>query len=284
MSKGKTMQDQIVVITGASDGVGAATARALHTLGARLVIVGRSPEKTKVIADELQSDYFVADFARFADVRELATKLLKRYPKIDVLMNNAGLIWNNRTTTVDGHEMTFQVNHLSPFLLTTLLKKRLIDSQARIINTSSKGNNFKRAHVILDDLEHERSYDALSAYTTSKLENIMFTKELVRRWGSYGVHAVSFHPGDVASSFGKQGTLAVRLFMKSPLKKFLLISPEEAADTPVWLASSRPDVDWKSGDYYVKRQSSVYNSQADDEELSAALWRVSEKLVVESVS
>jgi NAD(P)-dependent dehydrogenase (short-subunit alcohol dehydrogenase family) len=107
----------------------------------------------------------------------------------------------------------------------------------------------------------------------------MFTKELARRWGKYGVSTVAFHPGDVASNFGEKGTLAVRLFMKSPLKRFLLISPEEAADTPTWLASSTPEVDWQSGDYFVKRKAAPYNLQADDQEVCKALWDVSTELV-----
>lgn len=279
MSGLATLKGQTIVITGASDGVGAATARALHARGATVVIVGRSPQKTKSVAGELHADYYIADFAQLDDVRALAAKLLKNYPKIDVLINNAGLLWNKRTTTVDGHEMTFQVNHLAPFLLTNLLKQRLIDSKTRIINTSSKGNNFKRARVELDDLEHARTYDALGAYTTSKLENIMFTKELARRWGKYGVSAVTFHPGDVASSFGAKGTPAVRLFMKSPLRRLLLITPEEAADTPTWLASTTPEVDWQSGKYYVKRKAAPYNPQADDQAVCEALWDASAKLV-----
>jgi NAD(P)-dependent dehydrogenase (short-subunit alcohol dehydrogenase family) len=279
MNEPISLKGQTIIITGASDGVGAATARILHKRGAKVVIVGRSPQKTRAVAAELHTDYYVADFACLDDIRILATALFKNYPKIDVLINNAGLIWNKRTTTVDGHEMTFQVNHLAPFLLTNLLKQRLIDSHARIINTSSKGNNFKRAHVDLNDLEHERSYDALDAYTTSKLENIMFTKELARRWGRYGVSTASFHPGDVASSFGTQGTLAVRLFMKSPLKHILLISPEEAADTPTWLASTKPGVDWQSGEYYVKRKAAPYNAQADDQAICEGLWQASAKSV-----
>lgn len=274
------LKGQTIIITGASDGVGAATARALHKRGAKVVVVGRSPQKTRAVAAELHADYYIADFTHLDDVRTLAATLLKNYPKIDVLINNAGLIWSKHTVTTDGHEITFQVNHLAPFLLTNLLKQRLIDSHSRIINTSSKGNNFKRAHVDLNDLEHEASYDALSAYTTSKLENIMFTKELARRWSKYGVSVASFHPGDVASSFGTQGTLAVRLFMKSPLKHFLLISPEEAADTPTWLASTKPGVDWQSGEYYVKRKAAPYNSQADDQVICEGLWQASAKSVL----
>ena len=150
------MSERTIVITGASDGIGAAAARALAASGDRVVIVGRSPQKTEAIAAELGADHFIADFTRLADVRALAAELLRRYPRIDVLANNAGGIMGARELTADGHEKTLQVNHLAPFLLTTLLMDRLIESRASVINTSSAANRFGRLN--LDDLGNARKY------------------------------------------------------------------------------------------------------------------------------
>src|SRR5512133_564318 len=179
------MNERTIVITGASDGIGAAAARALGIAGDRVVIVGRSPQKTEAIAAELGVDHFVADFSRLDEVRTLASDLLKRYPRIDVLANNAGGIMGDRELTVDGHEKTMQVNHLAPFLLTTLLMDRLLASRAAVINTSSAANRFGR--INLDDLDNERKYSANKAYGDAKLANILFTRELHRRYSASGI-------------------------------------------------------------------------------------------------
>jgi NAD(P)-dependent dehydrogenase (short-subunit alcohol dehydrogenase family) len=177
-----------IVITGASDGLGAAAAKRLSGSGEDVVVVGRSPQKTKAVATELGADYLVADFTDLAQVRALAEELLARYPRIDVLANNAGGFMGEREVTVDGHEKTFQVNHLAPFLLTTLLLDRLVESQASVLNTSSK------------------------AYGDAKLENILFTKELHHRYHAAGISTAAFHPGSVASNFGNEaGSRMIRL-------------------------------------------------------------------------
>jgi NAD(P)-dependent dehydrogenase (short-subunit alcohol dehydrogenase family) len=165
------MLQRTIVITGASDGIGAAAARKLSSLGEKVVVVGRSREKTAAVAKEIGSDFFVADFARLDDVHALAAALLAKYPKIDILANNAGGIMGNREETVDGHEKTFQVNHLAPFLLTKLLMARLVESKAVVINTSSVANQLF-GHIDIDDLEARTGYSPNKAYGDSKLARV----------------------------------------------------------------------------------------------------------------
>jgi NAD(P)-dependent dehydrogenase (short-subunit alcohol dehydrogenase family) len=274
---GLMMAKKTIIITGASDGIGASAARALHQKGVRVVIVGRSLEKTKAIATELGVDFFTADFDDLSQVRVLAADLLSKYECIDVLLNNAGLTWNDRTITKDGHEIIFQVNHLAPFLLTNLLKDRLIASRASIIITSSVGHKF--GHVNLGDLESEHKYSALNAYSTSKLENIMFMKELARRWGPQGISTAAFHPGNIASNFGSNAKGFIYLLYNSPMKYLFLTTPEKGADTLVWLAGSEPGRDWVSGEYYFKRKINKPSKEALDPVLAGKLWDISAQLV-----
>ncbi len=274
------MTGRTIIITGASDGIGAAAARELTLGGDRVVIVGRSPSKTEAVAAELGADFFVADFADLEQVRALAAQLLERYPRIDVLANNAGGIMGAHESTVDGHEKTFQVNHLAPFLLTTLLIDRLVESQASVINTSSAANSLF-GKIDLDDLDAEKKYSANKAYGDAKLANILFTMELHRRYHDQGISTAAFHPGVVATNFSTSSTSIMRLVYKTPLKRFLL-SPEQGADTLVWLATTRPGTDWASGRYYEKRSITGANRQAYDPELAAGLWERSEAMVSEA--
>ncbi len=269
------MNGQTVVITGASSGIGAATARQLHAFGANVVAVGRSPEKTRAVANSLGADYFLADFARLSEVRALGQTLLARYPRIDVLMNNAGALMGRRTLTEDGHERTFQVNYLAQYLLTSLLMPRLIESKARIINSSSTANNFNR--VSLRNLESQWGYTAFFAYCVTKLMGIMHAKELQQRYGAHGISAVAFHPGIVATSWAREGRGPVALIYNSFLKHALL-TPEQGADTMIWLASKTPDVDWLPGGYYANRSLSGYNPQANDGRVAQKLWEISETM------
>lgn len=264
-----------IIITGASDGIGRAAARALGKAGHTVVVVGRSPEKTRAIAEELGSCWHIADFARLNDVRRLADELLERYPVIDVLCNNAGGIMGPRRTTADGHEMTFQVNHLAPFLLTKLMLPRLIASKATVVATSSSVN--RRGRTQLDDLDGQRKYSAIGAYSAAKLANIIFTRELHRKYSDVGVAAVSFEPGPVASNFGAGSTLLMRLVYHTVANRFLL-SPEEGADTLVWLAGSSPGVDWSPGLHYGKRKSVNANHLAEDTALGEGLWEHTERM------
>lgn len=270
-----------IIITGASDGIGAEAARQLHASGANVVIVGRSPERTKAIADELDVPYYLADFSKLASVRKLAADLRRDYKHIDVLVNNAGGIFGKREMSEDGHELTLQVNHLAPFLLTTLLMDVLIDSKATVINTSSIANKILSKFDI-NDLENEQRYSPNAAYGNAKLANILFTKELHSRYHDSGISTAALHPGNVATSFAKNSTSILRYLYTTFLKKFFLITPQEGADTIVWLASSTPGTDWESGEYYIKRKvSDQVNPVALDSDAAKQLWEWSEKAVSE---
>jgi NAD(P)-dependent dehydrogenase (short-subunit alcohol dehydrogenase family) len=263
---------RVVVVTGASDGIGAAAARLLARRGDSVVVVGRSPGKTRAIAAETGAEYHVADFAALDQVRDLAAALQARHPRIDALVNNAGLIAGaRRTVTADGHELTFQVNHLAPFLLTMLLKDRLAAAQGRVITTSSSAGTSRSAAVVLDDLDMTGSYSSPRAYRASKLANVLFTRELARRWGPLGLSAAAVHPGPVRSHFGRSGPPAIRLIANSPLR-WAWRSPERGADTLVWLSASVPGTDWQSGGYFADRKPATANPAADDPDLAAGLW------------
>lgn len=267
-----------VVITGASDGIGAAAARRLKTLGHTVAVVGRSPEKTAAVAREIGADHFVADFTELDQVRTLATRLLQKYPRIDVLANNAGGIFGDRTRTADGFEKTFQINHLAPFLLTNLLLDRLIESDASVIQTSSAAARlFGRVDV--DDLDNDWKFTPNKAYGDAKLENILFSKELHTRFHDQGLSAAAFHPGVIATSFASGSTSPMRLFYTNPLAKMLMGGADKGARTLVWLAQGTPGTDWQSGGFYEKQKPGKTNPQADDVDLARRLWERSAELV-----
>lgn len=267
---------KVVVITGASDGIGAAAARELHRRGAEVVPVGRSPEKTRAIAAELGVEPLVADFASLAEVRRLAADLLARCPRIDVLANNAGGTWPKRQLTVDGHELTFQANHLAMFLLTELLRERLVQSApARVIVTSSSAHRAGRL-ADLDDLDREKGYKVNRVYGTSKLLNILYTRQLATSFAGTGVTAYSFHPGSVATKFGRDQAL-VRFAYQGPIRVFFK-TPEQGADTLVYLATA-PTEELANGGFYFKRKLWTMSADAKDEAAPARLWAMSEELV-----
>jgi NAD(P)-dependent dehydrogenase (short-subunit alcohol dehydrogenase family) len=272
------MSQRTVVITGASDGIGAAAARALRDRGDRVVVVGRSPDKTRAVARELGTTYHLADFAVLDDVRRLAAALRESHPRIDVLAHNAGALMGPRSLTADGFERTLQVNHLAPFLLTHLLLDTLLASRARVITTSSVGARWF-GHLDIDDLGNERAYSARKAYGDSKLANILFTRELHRRHHADGLTSAAFHPGGVATNFAAETTDAMRWVYRTPLARLALTSPEKGADTLVWLATAEPGVDWRSGGYVERRRPARTNPQADDERLAADLWDRSARML-----
>ena len=272
------MPQRTVVITGASDGIGAAAARALRERGDEVVVVGRSPDKTRAVARTIGAAHHTADFAVLDDVRALADTLRAEHPRIDVLVNNAGALMGPRERTVDGLERTLQVNHLAPFLLTHLLLDTLLDSRARVITTSSVGARWF-GHLDLDDLENDRAYSPRKAYGDSKLANILFTRELHRRFHRDGLTSAAFHPGGVATNFAAETSDTMKWVYRTPLARFVLISPEKGADTLVWLATAEPGREWRSGGYYEKRRPARTNPQADDERLAAAFWERSAQLV-----
>ena len=276
---------RVVVVTGASDGVGEAAALALARTGDQVVVVGRSPAKTRAVAASVGAAagspvrHHTVDFADLGQVRELAAELAATNERIDVLVDNAGLIAGRRTVTGDGHELTMQVNHLGPYLLTRLLRDPLVAAGGRVIVTASAAGSGSRAGIFdLDDLENEKDYTPLRAYARSKLANVVFARELANRWGPDGVTAASFHPGLVRSRFGSSSTLLVRVVLASPVR-LLMRSPENGADTMVWLATSTPKVDWRSGGYYADRSPAQTHPQADDPVVAAELWNRSADLV-----
>ncbi|OBF56182.1 SDR family NAD(P)-dependent oxidoreductase [Mycolicibacterium monacense] len=274
------MAGRTIVITGASDGVGAAAAKRLSRSGENVVVVGRSPQKTAAVADALEADSFVADFSDLAQVRDLAQRLLDAYPRIDVLANNAGGMMNTRETTVDGFEKTFQVNHLAPVLLTTLLLDRLVQCRASVLNTSSMANKFVRTGF--DDLDAVQKQSGSVAYSSSKLANILFTKELHRRYHGAGISTAAFHPGPVASNFSAEvDNPMFGVIYRSPLRHLALIGTEQGSDELVWLASATPGVDWRSGEYYHKHKVAKANKLADDAGMAERLWENSLELLGE---
>ena len=272
------MANRTIIITGASDGIGAAAARKLKAHGENVVVVGRSEEKTKAVAAEIGADYFLADYTRFADVRKLASDLKAKYPHIDVLMNNAGGIFGDRNRTIDGFEKTLQVNHLSPFLLTNLLMDTLISSKAAVIQTASVAAR-RYGHLDLDDLNNDKKQSATKAYGDSKLANILFTVELHRRFHDQGLSAASFHPGNVATSFASDTTSLMRFVYITPLKHLVLIGPDKGSVTMVWLAEGTAGTDWQSGKYYAKKKIARSNKQAYDAVLAKSLWEKSASMV-----
>ena len=269
------MTAKTIVITGASDGIGAAAARKLKASGHQVVVVGRSRQKTAAVANEIKAPFLIADFADLSEVRNLANSLLAEYPRIDVLANNAGGIFGTREKTVDGFEKTFQVNHLAQFLLTHLLRQKLMSSNATVINTASKAAKLW-GNIDLKDLNNDFNFRPRKAYGDAKLANILFTRELERRYGSQGISAVAFHPGTVATNFAADSTSWIRLAYHSPFKRLAgLISPQMGAQQLVWLAESEPQIDWQPGEYYEKGKIGRTNKQALDTVLAREFWDIS---------
>ncbi len=262
-----------IVLTGASSGIGAVAARELAKIGWDVAVVGRNPERTAAVATAVGGTPFLADYDRLQDVRDLANALLSKYKTIDVLANNAGGLVGRRGLTADGHERTFQHNHLAPFLLTALLTDRLSASNARVIGTASVANRF--GSVRLDDLEWKRRpyLGGWRAYGTSKVETILFARELARRTS---LTAYSFHPGSVRTAFGTDTTLG-RFAMQ--LAAVTQISPEAGAAPLIQLASN-PSIDAPNGTYFDGLQAGgATTAQGNDLRLAAALWDASAALV-----
>jgi NAD(P)-dependent dehydrogenase (short-subunit alcohol dehydrogenase family) len=261
-----------VVLTGASSGIGAAAARELHDRGATVVPVGRDPERVARIAEEVGDEGLVADFASLAGVRRLADELLERYERIDVLANNAGALFTSRRVTPDGYEQTFALNHLAPFLLTSLLIERLRESGARVVTTASDAHT--SGALDLDDLQCERSFRAMRTYSTSKLCNVLFTRELAKR--EPDVTATCFHPGLVRTGWGKNDGLLYRLGLTA-ISPFMR-SPERGARSLVWLALSDEAAEL-DGAYVQDEKVRAPSAAAQDDVLAVALWQASEELV-----
>lgn len=265
-----------VLITGATNGIGLAAARELARRGAQLAIVSRNEAKGAATAAQLpgETDVLYADLSKRASVRKLASEVLERYPRIDVLVNNAGAIFEQRELTEDGIERTWALNHLAPFLLTNLLLERLKQSApARVITTASDAH--KGAKLPFDDLAAERRYSGrgYGRYGETKLANILFTKELARRLEGSGVTANCFHPGLVATGFNRNNGLLMRASMA--LVKPFSRNAEKGAETLVWLADSDDVPD--SGGYFVDEKPATPTREAQDMDAARRLWEVSEE-------
>jgi len=269
------------LVTGANSGIGLEIARGLAARGARVLMVARDADRGEAarveVAESTGNDsveLLLCDLSSQRQVRELAAEVLDRCGELHLLVNNAGLTLGERTLTEDGIETTFAVNHLAPFLLTELLRERLVASApARVVTVASDAH--RGSKIDFDDPSGERKFSAWGAYGQSKLANILFTTELAQRLEGTGVTATCLHPGVVRTGFGRQGPAFIRFFLK--IGGLFLLTPERGADTAVWLASSS-DVDGASGGYYEKRRIATSSRAARDSESARRLWRLSERL------
>jgi NAD(P)-dependent dehydrogenase (short-subunit alcohol dehydrogenase family) len=277
------MKNKIVLITGATNGIGKAAALEIAKQGANLILVGRDKAKTETVANELRGasgnkniEFLLADLSSQRDIHKLAADFKAKHSRLDVLINNAGGFFDTRQTTVDGLEYTFAFNHLGYFLLTNLLLDTLkASSPARIINVSSGAQALGK--IVWDDLQLSKNYGGMKAYYQSKLANVMFTYELAKHLINTGVTVNALHPGVVNSGFGS-GVGGFAGFAFGLIKRFQAISPEQGADTVVYLATS-PEVEGVTGKYFDKRKEKKTNPLSYDDAANKRLWEESAKLV-----
>jgi retinol dehydrogenase-14 len=276
------MTGRTVLVTGATGGIGKATAVGLATLGAHVAITGRDAGRTDAAAREIRAaggervDTFVADLSDQSQVRGLAAEILQRLPRIDVLVNNVGGFWNTRHVTADGLERTFALNHLAPFLLTNLLLDRLQQSAAaRVVTVSSNAQGMGR--IDFDDLQGQRSYSGARAYNQSKLANVLFTYELAKKLQGTFVTANALHPGVVRTSFGAEDPASVQRFLVPFVRPFMK-SPTQGAATSIHLASA-PDLQHVTGRYFADGKEKRSAEGSYDQAAAARLWQVSADLV-----
>ena len=271
-----------VIITGASDGIGAAAARGLNKAEYNLYLVGRNKAKTAKVANEVDAPYFTADFSQLDQVRHLA-ELLQRTlgdQKIDILVNNAGGLFGTHALTNDGFERTIQVDYLAPFLLTQLLMPNFNSNQAVVINTSSIAHQLF-GHINLNDLNNShKKYKGTKAYGDAKLANILFANELDRRFHKNGLSAVSFHPGVIRTNFANDKKSWMYRIYHTMLNKVVMQSAQEGGDTLRFFIEGTPGETWESGAYYNKRaKAKKVNPQVNDLTLQQQLWDKTQKLL-----
>jgi NAD(P)-dependent dehydrogenase (short-subunit alcohol dehydrogenase family) len=270
------MRGKTIVITGGTSGIGEVAAVALAKIGARIILVAQDKSRGDATLARLRdsapgiahSVYF-ADLLRLAEMKRVASQIADHESRIDILINNAGALFATRQLTEDGLERTFALNHMAYFVMTEGLRERLsAASPARIINTASAAH--QGATLDFDDLQSAKSFGPMKAYARSKLNNILFTRELARRLQGTGVTANCLHPGFVATRFGDQsGALLSRLVW---LAKFFAISPAKGAETIVYLASS-PDIVETTGQYFYKSVPTTPSSWAQDDRSALLLWQ-----------
>lgn len=275
-----SMHGRLCLITGATSGIGRATALALAGMGAELVLLARDREKAEATAADARAagapavDLLIADLGVQREVRRAAAEFLASGRPLHVLINNAGVVNLQRTLTADGLEATFAVNHLAYFLFTTLLLERLrASAPARIVNVSSEAHRF--APLDFDDLQNERRYRTMRVYGQSKLANILFTTELARRLEGSGVTANSLHPGAVATRLGTNNGAWARVLIR--LLRPFFRSPDDGAATSIHLATAA-ELASVSGRYFANRREKTPSAAARDGEAARRLWAVSEAL------
>lgn len=275
------MHGKVIVITGATSGIGQVAAERLGGMGARLVLVARDKMRSEAALARLRErapgiahSVHYADLSRLAEMKRVADEIAAAEPRIDVLINNAGALFNSRQVTEDGLELTFALNHVAYFVLTHGLRERLIASTpARVVNTASDAH--RGAKLDFDDLQSANGYSGFKIYGRSKLCNILFTRELARRLASTGTTANCLHPGFVATRFGDQSGGLLSYVVR--IAKTFAISPETGADTIVYLASS-PDVADVSGGYFYKCRPATLSKEAEDDAAAKRLWCETAKL------
>jgi retinol dehydrogenase-14 len=276
------MVGKTVLITGATSGIGRATALDLARMGAHLAIIGRDRVRTEGAAREIHAagdgrvDLFIADLSSQSQVRDLAEELLQTLPRIHVLINNVGGYFDSRHVTADRLERTFALNHLAPFLLTSLLMEKLKQSaSARVVTVSSNAQATGR--IDFSDLQGERSYSGARAYSQSKLANVLFSYELARRLKGTSVTSNALHPGVASTSFGTDDPATVqRIFI--PFLRPFMKSPTQGAVTSIHLASA-PELEQVSGRYFANSHPKKSSGPSYVQATAARLWQVSADLV-----
>lgn len=278
----KPMKGKICMVTGATSGIGAVTARALAQKGATVIIVARNQERCLNTVDEIMKktgnqsvEFMLADLSSQAEIHDLVDVYKDKYDHLDVLVNNAGGFFMSRLESVDGIEMTFALNHLNYFLLTNLLLDTIIASApARIVNVSSAAH--ENANINFEDLEGKQKYSGWQAYGQSKLANVLFTYGLARRLEGTGVTVNALHPGMVATNFGANNGGILGSMARHVMNLFS-IDVEEGAQTSIYLASS-PEVEDVTGKYFVKKEAVRSSSISYDEAAAKRLWQISEEM------
>ncbi|MEH7331551.1 SDR family NAD(P)-dependent oxidoreductase [Neobacillus drentensis] len=287
------LQDKYVLITGATNGIGLAAAKAIAARGANIGIIARNQRRAEEISIQLKKqtskpikvDIFIADLSSQSSIRQAAEQILERCPQIDLLVNNAGALFDTLQMTEDGVEMTWALNHLAPFLLTSLLLIRLKESDsARVINTSSHGHKMVKNGFDFNNINGEYFYTGVKKlmggptlrYAQTKLATILFTSELAQRLEGTNITVHCFDPGLVATNFNQNNGRMAKATMA--VMKLFSRSPEEGADTLVWLAEMK-DVSWLNGKYCADRQLKEPTEVAANRELAKRLWEISEEQV-----